>query len=352
MKLAVIGSAELLDLTGETGKAGYLLSQMKSLGYRVDSNRGADCLIAIDHNESQYNKYLANGGNPKNCFLIRLEPKCVFPSQYSSRVEKKYRKIFSPGLLQNSGELPPQFGWVYRYDLNPINLSLRSPTLDVIFQGLRVEEKDLFENWKKRNIRLSMITGNKVSPIRNSNYPLRRKLAKKIGGNELKIFGTLWIDPWYIRLIDRLAGVKFALQNRTLPDITQVFQGVIGKYPSAGAIRNKHEILSSSQFTIAIENSNTYVSEKLFDALVNGTIPIYIGPELESAGLPSEIAIQSTGESEDILEVISTITQEQVKKTLAAGQEFLLSAQFRDEWTETSVYRKIALEINEMCKGT
>ena len=46
-----------------------------------------------------------------------------------------------------------------------------------------------------------------------------------------------------------------------------------------GAIKNKIEFLSSYKFSIAMENSDGdgYLSEKIIDSFVSGTIPIYYG---------------------------------------------------------------------------
>lgn len=46
-----------------------------------------------------------------------------------------------------------------------------------------------------------------------------------------------------------------------------------------GPIKNKTEFLSSYKFSIAMENSEGqgYISEKILDSLIAGTIPIYYG---------------------------------------------------------------------------
>ena len=46
-----------------------------------------------------------------------------------------------------------------------------------------------------------------------------------------------------------------------------------------GPVVNKIEFLSSYKFSIAMENSDGdgYVSEKIYDSLISGTIPIYYG---------------------------------------------------------------------------
>jgi hypothetical protein len=46
-----------------------------------------------------------------------------------------------------------------------------------------------------------------------------------------------------------------------------------------GLANNKHEVLRQYEFSIAVENSceKNYASEKLFDCIINNTVPIYYG---------------------------------------------------------------------------
>ena len=54
-----------------------------------------------------------------------------------------------------------------------------------------------------------------------------------------------------------------------------------GKYNNniGGPVKNKKEFLTSYKFSIAMENSegNGYISEKIVDSFLAGTIPIYYG---------------------------------------------------------------------------
>jgi len=104
-------------------------------------------------------------------------------------------------------------------------------------------------------------------------------------------------------------------------------------------------VLENSKFSIVSENSNKYISEKLFDALISGTIPLYIGPELKKSGLPIDIAIQISGESSEIVKIINTLSEFDIRRILANGKAFLKSEQFLNYWTEESVYKLIAEEI-------
>ena len=83
----------------------------------------------------------------------------------------------------------------------------------------------------------------------------------------------------------------------------------------------------------------------MFDALISGTIPLYIGPELHKSGLPKGLAIQISGESNQIVNVINSLSEFEIRKILANGKTFLRSEEFLNFWTEEAVYKRIAEAI-------
>ena len=96
-----------------------------------------------------------------------------------------------------------------------------------------------------------------------------------------------------------------------------------------------------------IENSNTIVTEKIFDALINGSIPIYIGPKLKEYGLPSEIAIEIEGDVSKIESIIANLTDEDVSNYLESMRSFVSSEYFSLNWRSDEVYRKIVRIIKD-----
>jgi hypothetical protein len=110
-------------------------------------------------------------------------------------------------------------------------------------------------------------------------------------------------------------------------------------------IYNKHLILEKSKFALTIENSNSYASEKIFDALINGSIPIYVGPKLESLGLPQDIAIEADLFSTSLIEILSNLDEPKIQSLINAGNSFLKTSDFKSKWTAESVYEEIGFEI-------
>ena len=74
------------------------------------------------------------------------------------------------------------------------------------------------------------------------------------------------------------------------------------------SVLNKNEFLSSYKFSIAMENSegDGYISEKIVDSFISGTIPIYYGDYMIDEYINPKSFILIKGEK-DILEKIEYI---------------------------------------------
>jgi hypothetical protein len=67
-----------------------------------------------------------------------------------------------------------------------------------------------------------------------------------------------------------------------------------------GEVEDKRMVISMYKYCLVIENSSEYLSEKIFDALLSGCIPIYIGPELISYEIPGYLFLQAQPNIGDI----------------------------------------------------
>ena len=95
-----------------------------------------------------------------------------------------------------------------------------------------------------------------------------------------------------------------------------------------------------------IENSIDYFSEKLFDAIISGVAPIYVGPRLAEMGLPNEIAIECGPSLHEIEKAYETLAanpelQQQIR---LAGSKFLNSVDF-DAYQNMNSLRDLGRKI-------
>ena len=313
-------------------------------------NLDTNIYISINHNSSISQSFLKLDVKNKVLILIRLEPFVVFPAQYSKNIEAIYTLIITPGSVRDFTSKNFFVGWPHSFQENPANPTIDENTDYLQFQG-NSRDKSL-EIWKKRKISCSMIAANKVSPIADTNYSLRRFIAMNTSPELLEVYGPLWNESIYKKLIHRFKVVLFNFRNQTYVDTKSIYGNLFRKYKTTkGFVPNKYSILSESRFSLVIENCMEYVSEKLFDAIYAGSIPIYLGPRLADVGLPPSIAFQLDRNSVNTLTNIVNMEDKSVLTYLDAGQTFLQSDQYKNFWTECSVYAKIADKIIDFIQG-
>jgi hypothetical protein len=300
----------------------------------------ADFLISFNHNPREYKRFIFCGGEKSRSILIRLEPECVYPAQYRERVISKYGLVLSPGrpTSVSSGAF---IRWPYTYNKNPSNPDrLKSNLREMVTknQGLFT-----WDSWNTREIQVSLIAANKVSPISKSNYLLRKRLAQKLTIHGFAVHGPLWEFAPLKRVRQSLVVGLVTIKQGTIPNLLTLFRYSLSHYPaSKGKVEDKHEILKASKYTLVIENSNEIVTEKLFDAIINGAIPLYIGPLLSSVGLPPEIAIEIRGAEEEVYKALGEHSEAEVQAKLNAMSEFISSRDFLGYWSSEVVFGNLA----------
>ena len=303
-------------------------------------------LVSFNHEKKLYRDFIKSGGDPKCSILIQMEPETIFPAQYKKRIEDKYGLIISPGSSKYSVDSDLFVGWPYKYHLNPAEPNEKDPDLRLALDFNSLDALLSLENWKKRSHKLVMIAANKVSPISSSNYGIRRHLAKTAQSNQLEVYGSLWDEKIYFRARHRLAVLVAAMRQGTFPNLKHVYASLFRKYKTTkGAVPDKHKLLKDTKFNLVVENSNKVVTEKIFDALINGAIPVYIGPDLVDFGIPREVAIIGSSDISKIETTIENIADQKIEVYLESIKGFLMSDYFRMSWESEEVHKKIAVLI-------
>ena len=251
-----------------------------------------DCesLIFMNYNKQSYKKYKKLGKSIENLVLIRLEPKAVFPIQYRKSVERKFGLIIDPGKKMEGGDKSDFIGWPYKYNLNPSTPKQNDPKLNFSIDKAIADGFFDFESWRQKEDKIVLIAANKVSPTSKSNYKLRRKIAKQMTSLEIDIYGDLWDANLVKKIIYRVSVGLYSLKVGFLPNLIELYGGIFSKYASyIGKPENKHLVIQKYKYSLVIENSSDYCSEKLFDVIINGSIPIYIGPKNTEIFLPGNL---------------------------------------------------------------
>jgi hypothetical protein len=342
-------ASSVLDVSGQFKD--FVLA-LEHRGLKLSSTFPANYLISINHNPNAYREFIRSGGKPENAAVVFLEPYAVYPSQYSAKVLSLYKLVLSPGnptFRDSNGEFIP---WPYEATPNPL-----TPFDDGV--GLRghVEENVLnglfdFDNWVNREWFVTLINANKVSPVKNENYGLRRVYARELPENLLAVYGDLWVSSITQKIIHRVTVSLFSLKNGHLPKILNIYGNLHWRFKSArGLLENKQSTLQSSKFSIIIENDSSYISEKLPDALINGCIPIYFGPKNIDSIIPSDVYLKLPNSPAELIPMLENLSEKDIQNLLSNMQKFVYSQDFIMKWDKKNVFTQLASTIDEKIRA-
>jgi hypothetical protein len=306
---------------------------------KVSTKDSAQVLLMMDHNKNELSSFLESGGDKSRAILIRTEPRCIRPDQYKSEVTDKYGLVLTFGNVHKNYL---QLLWPYEINSDPCNPAESILPKQLILGDKEFELKE--DQWAKRMKFLVLIAANKVSPVRDNNYRLRRKLARSASRSHLELYGSMWNYNIPERAKHRLAVFVNSLKRGVAPSVREIWGGMLTYYPSnCGKIIDKHQTLQSFKFSLVVENSDEVLTEKLFDSIMNGTIPIYWGPKTLSKKLETCVIRTETLDVKELCSYLEQLDSDFVREKFIAMTQFLNSSEF-SEWSATSVYGCLFME--------
>ena len=178
----------------------------------------------------------------------------------------------------------------------------------------------LEQHWEKgeRLNRIVVINGNHKPRSRAGELYSRRieAMAALAKLDAVDLYGVGW-DKWWSR---RSMWLPYWLNRGMLLSIYH------------GSCVSKYETLSRYRFCLCFENMQMtgYVTEKLFDCLYSGTIPLYLGaPDINSL-IPAEsyIDCRKFASWEEMWREISSMSDSQINTIREAGRAYLNSKEF------------------------
>jgi hypothetical protein len=114
-----------------------------------------------------------------------------------------------------------------------------------------------------------------------------------------------------------------------------------------GAPADKREVGKLYKYALVIENSKEFITEKIFDALFSGCIPIYVGPKLEEFGFPKSLYVQADANLRDIDRAIKSVEKIDYTEWSNIKDEWLSRESNKETWSADSVNKRIAYEIEK-----
>lgn len=113
---------------------------------------------------------------------------------------------------------------------------------------------------------------------------------------------------------------------------TEARESVQDAYKGPLASDAKYRTLGLYKFAVCLENASFpgYVTEKIFDALLAGTVPIYLGDPLIEKSVPKDafIDLRDFADHDSLISYITGMTEDRHQEYLAAGARFLSSPEF------------------------
>jgi len=347
-RIFLTGSAkDILGSSDFPGVAPELIKNLKLLGHSFTDFDSSEAMISLNHPVFSFAQKLKKKEKEYPKFLIRIEPDSVFPAQFSKRVTSKYVKTFTLGYFSNDIAQPRNYPTAYRINRNPLIPSLQDPSISTFVQ--LNEKNGVFEkvNWLGRSGNLVFIASNKTSPSGNRNYFMRRKLVKENLSGEIDVYGIGWRGDRSNLLLTVIKQILFTVRSGYTPRLYWMLTGVFSHFPTTnGFVDDKHELLQGYKFNVIIENSSMIHTEKIFDAFVNGTIPIYCGPELDSFGIPNNAYIRFDGSIKGLRESLEGLEASDFERIRNESTRFIRSAEFQKQFSAESVYSQIATSIS------
>jgi hypothetical protein len=122
----------------------------------------------------------------------------------------------------------------------------------------------------------------------------------------------------------------------------------VEKVHSRGEVKNKFDAYSLNSFALVIENSMELRTEKLYDAIEMGAIPVYVGPDC-SDGIPKELFIRCGPNLNEIRAAMDAARKIDKSSWLEIRQKWIESDDFRqsDETRMKAFLDRVAIQVSE-----
>jgi len=304
-----------------------LISGLKNTGANLFFNdtslKNYDLIISFDHYKWMENIFNTVHVPISKRILIIQEPEVVLPRMYKPFTLSLYGAIFAGSI-----------DWAERLGVKSFKYPLDTSSSTSL-------------NISERNIDTAMIQSNKFSCIKGEQYSLRRAILKlaKEQNYTIELYGTGWNKGYLADFITVSKYLRVILGDIKINNFTLPYKYLGSSYPNyMGKIRSKIELLGNVKKNIVIENSSTYVSEKLFDSFRSGCVPFYVGPNLSRYGIPESTVIRCEANSKSVLENLESCRSEDLEQVAAEGEKFQKS-QIYKKWDAKISTNKILDEI-------
>ena len=313
-----------------------LAGRLRELGHEVVSQDDpeAESFVSLQHHREIFNRSLANQHVSRR-ILVSLEPRIVSPKEYTTAVTKNYDSVIRWSAMHRTNEKEKFFtyGGFWQGDL----------------------ERNLLTH--SRNIRpensIGLLNGNKHSFITGSLYTLRSRVIQRLASAfpqfEVNVAGANWQAGTIFEANQQARSLLQAVLFRQPIDLS-LLKAPIRQLPNInfhGEISSTLGFLSANRFAIVIENEASYVSEKLFNAILAGCVPIYFGPPIEEFGIAPAAVVSGGPSPDDFVSALKNVQKADLPGVIQAGQAWIRQESTRQTYSYESSMARLAELISQ-----
>jgi hypothetical protein len=117
-----------------------------------------------------------------------------------------------------------------------------------------------------------------------------------------------------------------------------------------GFVENKIDFLSRFNFVLIVENDNYRPTEKIFDAVTAGCIPIYYGPVFLNESVPSDIFVRLDDPKNfsNLIEQLYAMSEDECSNMRNKGRDWLESRESVRRWSEDEMLNNLSLSVSKL----
>ncbi len=290
---------------GSFDKYHKLYDEFKKYGYEIATNdintiAESDIVLYFD-----MPKVLPKKQDMYKSYLLAIESSIIKPENFHLEKHKYFKKIFTWNDNLVDGE---------KYI--KINYAFRLPS-------------KIYKNIKRDKL-CCLIVSNKSSNFENELYSERKNLIRWFEKNhpeDFDLYGFGWNEY-------RFYGSKPIRALNRLPYLKDIAFKFFGEKCSSycGKTDSKLETIKNYKFAIAYENvkdESGYITEKIFDVLIAGCVPIYWGAKNITEYVPKNCFIDRRDfkSNEELYDYLLSINNTKYLEYLNSIEKFLNSQQ-------------------------
>ena len=306
----------------ESNPWNHLVKELKDV-VQVHSPDEAQFFLINNLNRKSM-KFVQKYCSSSNSALLMWESAVTCPLNFNLKLHKYFKLVLSSSPIWSSKVGAHTFDWPQN---NPR-----------IFGSAKEKSNS------KRMNKWVMVQSKKFSFAENELYFLRNEMIKNLH-EEIDLWGFGWEEKTSRILLKTFISDKSFNFVKLFDDLKFNHKIPINY---RGISDNKIQTMSNYRYSLVIENSIDYVSEKLIDAIIAGTIPVYVGANLEDFRIPNNIAVRSNPTVYDIHQAMHEVMNDiqLQERILQAGLDFLKSKEF-SSMINVDVFKRLGETLND-----